>query len=64
MNVTLPNIKWGLLYGIILTNAVRCYSMSRALSTVNMPFQMLCFACSVLYVLYALFCMVRMLFLQ
>ena len=22
-NVTLPNIKWGLLYGIILTNAVR-----------------------------------------
>lgn len=22
-NVTLPNIRWGLLYGIILTNAVR-----------------------------------------
>ena len=22
-NVTLPNIKWGLLYGVILTNAVR-----------------------------------------
>ena len=23
-NVTLPNIRWGLMYGIILTNAVRC----------------------------------------
>jgi len=22
-NVTLPNIRWGLMYGIILTNAVR-----------------------------------------
>lgn len=22
-NVTLPNIRWGLLYGVILTNAVR-----------------------------------------
>ncbi len=22
-NVTLPNIRWGLLYGLILTNAVR-----------------------------------------
>lgn len=22
-NVTLPNIRWGLMYGVILTNAVR-----------------------------------------
>lgn len=24
-NVTLPNIRWGLMYGIILTNAVRIF---------------------------------------
>lgn len=26
-NVTLPNIRWGLMYGIILTNAVRSLSL-------------------------------------
>lgn len=29
-NVTLPNIKWGLLYGIILTNAVRADALELA----------------------------------
>jgi len=26
-NVTLPNIRWGLMYGILLTNAVRLPSL-------------------------------------
>ena len=29
-NVTLPNIRWGLMYGIILTNAVRAVPRRRA----------------------------------
>ena len=34
LNVTLPNIRWGLLYGVILTNAVSRYFRSTVTRTV------------------------------
>ena len=41
-NVTLPNIRWGLLYGLILTNAV-CTLFACALAMLS------CFLCRIHY---------------
>jgi hypothetical protein len=40
-NVTLPNIRWGLLYGVILTNAVRKTAPRRLLLSTLPPARVL-----------------------
>ena len=40
-NVTLPNIRWGLLYGVILTNAVRKTAPRRLLLSTPPPARVL-----------------------